>query len=87
MSHVAARPFGSFADAVGDTARFTYAYANVAVIIANDDNCAEGEATSAFDHFSDTFDVNYALVQFFAIFVPITSWFSSSFSHRQLLHR
>jgi hypothetical protein len=66
--------FSPLADAVRDTACFANAYTNTPLVIANNDDGAEGEATATLDYFGDALNIDNTFVEFFAIFFTITGF-------------
>src|SRR5690606_25157176 len=70
-SHVAAGTVRRLADRVRDATRLADADSNPAIVVADDHDCAEGEAAATLHNFGDAGNVNYALIEFFAvIFTP-----------------
>jgi len=82
MYHAAARVFSSLADRIGDLTRLADSDTDIAMIVANHDNRAEGESTATFDYFCYALYIDDALVKLLALVNPR---FSTSSTH-VLLH-
>jgi hypothetical protein len=71
---------GSFGNGSSDISAFGYANTDLALVVANDDEGAEAEATAASHYAGYTVDVHNALVKFFLFFclrsavVATTRW-------------
>jgi hypothetical protein len=70
----------SLPDRIRHSASLSCSDTNHSMIVAYDHNGTERKATTTLDYFGYTFDIEYALIEFFAVGI---SWFTS-FSHSSL---
>jgi hypothetical protein len=80
------RDFGSFGNGCSNICALSDTDANLALMIANDDQSAETEAATALYYTSNAVDVNDALIKFFLLFYnwtpAITAWWTTTVTPR-----